>query len=88
MWVKNIIYTVGNAHVQQWNEQVRVIKYNNLGLVKDDKYSPNVDRNPSSQYLNDIVELPISFKVDQYISIVTYFRYNSENLQFVFNIKK
>jgi len=88
MWVNNIHYTVANANVYQWNEQVRVLKYNNLGLVRSDDWNPNTNRTPTQNYLNDIVILPIKFKVDQYISLSTYFQFASEGLEFVYNIKK
>lgn len=87
MWIDRVNYIIGNNNIRQYEEQIFEIKFNNLGLTRNDTYSPNIERTPDI-FLNDIVILPFKFKLDQYIEFGTYFQFNSEDLQFIYHIKK
>lgn len=87
MWVDQMRFIIGNNNVRQYEEQIFELKFNNLGLVRSDTYSPNIDRGPNI-FLNDITVLPFKFKLDQYIEFGTYFQFASDDLQMIFHIKK
>ncbi len=87
MWVDRVNYIIGNNNIRQYEEQIHEIKFNNLGLIRSDTYSPNIERTPDI-FLNDIVVLPFKFKLDQYIEFATYFQFASDDLQFIYHIKK
>lgn len=87
LWVENVHYTTSNQNLEQWKEVIHETRVDNLGLPKDDSFSPMIYRTPMT-FLNNILVLGLKFFVDQFIGYNTYIQFATEEIQFIFKLKK
>lgn len=87
LWVEDIRYTTSNNNIDQWNEPIHETRLNNIGLASDDSFSPLIYRT-TDLFLNYILKMGLRFYVDQFIGYNTYIRFATEEIQFIFNLKK
>jgi hypothetical protein len=78
-------YTVTQAQ-NQWNEPLRLIRYDNLGNFKEDTVALNTDRSPFD-YQQKFVEVAINFEITQYRSVNFLLDPAVEQIDILFTLK-
>ena len=86
MFVSSIMYSTSNGNAYQWDEIINITRINNIGLINNNDYNPTADRTPQV-FLNNILQLDLQFKVDQFIGLNTYMLYTTDQIQFDFKLK-
>jgi hypothetical protein len=87
LYIENVHYTTTNQNFLQWNETIVELRLNNIGLAKTDNINPMTYETPYT-YLNNILILPLKFKVDQYLGFGTYMQYATDSIQFILKMLK
>lgn len=87
LWVDSVHYTTSNENVPQWSETINETRLDNLGSPRNDSFVPTIDRGPMN-YLNNILILRLQFLVDQFIGYSSYILFSTEEIQFIFKMKK
>lgn len=87
LYIEDVHYLTTNNNVNQWNEPIFKIQLNNLGLGKTDSFQPLIYRTPYT-FLNNVLIVKLSFKATQFMGFSTFIQYNTDQIQFVLNVKK
>lgn len=77
-----------NDNRLQFDEQLRIVRMDNLGLYKADVLDNKIAQNPNVVFLNDFIEFPIDFFVTQYVGIYTRMLFATNSMIFNYKISR
>jgi hypothetical protein len=82
--VKDFLYIADNTI--NYNEALHFNRVTPVGIYEDNQYQPLAfkTRETVSQ---DFIAVKLSFKLTQYLGIFSYMSYNTDSIQFIFNLK-
>ena len=69
----------------QWYQPLHFTRSNNLMAWTDDQVQPYIFKTPK-QKLNEFIEVNCEFNLDQFLSIGTYFNYDTESILLDFKV--
>lgn len=84
---RSVVYTTTNNNVTQWQEPFHITKLNNLGVAHDDQFNPVLYETPFT-YLLNVLDMDLTFLVDQFLGLNSYILYTTDMIQLNFKIKK
>lgn len=82
--VKDFLYIADNT--ANYNEALHFNKTTPLGIYKDDQYQP-LSFKTRETVSQDFIKVALSFNISQYLGIFSYMQYNTDSIQFIFNLK-
>lgn len=85
LWVESITWATTNTNLDQFYQNIHIVRMDNLGTQNTDSFLGNLYRTPTTA-LNNLIKIPKKFKIDQYIGVYSSILYTTEQMKIVFNI--